>query len=78
MPKWQSVYNDAMSQTLSLYRLQQIDSQIDRLQTRLLAIQKVLDDDDELHQLSEEAEAAEARCKTAGQALKQAERDVQS
>jgi uncharacterized protein len=67
-----------MSQTLSLYRLQQIDSQIDRLQARLQAIQKILDDDTQLRQLNEQAKAAEARCQSAEQALKQAEQDVQS
>jgi predicted nucleic acid-binding Zn-ribbon protein len=66
-----------MSQTLSLYRLQQVDNQIDRLQTRLKDIQKLLDDDVELRQLNEKAEAAKARCQTAEQALRQAERYVQ-
>ena len=67
-----------MSQTLSLYRLQQIDSQIDRLQARLQIIQKTLEDDAELRQLSEQVQAAEARCQSAERALKQAEGDVQS
>jgi uncharacterized protein len=73
----QSVYNDVMSQTLSLYRLQQVDNQIDRLQTRLKDIQKLLDDDVELRQLNEKAEAARVRCQNADDALKQAERNVQ-
>ena len=42
-----------MNQTLSLYRLQQVDLQIDRLQARLHTIQEVLDDDAELRQLDE-------------------------
>ena len=67
-----------MNQTLSLYRLQQIDLQIDRLQARLNVIQEILDDDAELLQLNEQAEAVEARCRAAEQALKQAEGDVQS
>jgi uncharacterized protein len=67
-----------MSQTLSLYRLQQIDTQIDRLQGRLQAIQKVLDDDGELRHLVEQYTAAELRCQIAESALKEAERDVQS
>jgi predicted nucleic acid-binding Zn-ribbon protein len=67
-----------MSQTLSLYRLQQIDSQIDRLQTRLLAIQGILDDDSKLRQLKEQAETAETCLKNAEQALKHAEEDVQN
>ena len=67
-----------MSQTLSLYRLQQIDSQIDRLRARLKDIQKLLDDDAELRRLNEQSEAAKARCQSADQTLKEAERDVQS
>jgi uncharacterized protein len=67
-----------MSQTLSLYRLQQIDTQIDRLRGRLQAIQKILNDDNQLRQLVEKFNAAEDRCKKAENALKQAENDVQS
>ena len=67
-----------MNQTLSLYRLQQIDLQIDRLQARLHSIQEILDDNAELHQLSEVVQAAESRYQAAQQALKQAEEDVQS
>ncbi len=67
-----------MSQTLSLYRLQQIDSQMDRLRSRLQEIQKTLDDDAELRQLKERGESADARCQAAEQSLKQAERDVQN
>jgi len=67
-----------MSQTLNLYRLQQIDSQIDRAQARLLAIQKTLADDAELRLANEQAQAAQARCQSAERALKQAEAGVQS
>jgi len=67
-----------MNQTLSLYRLQQIDLQIDRLQARLHTIQELLDDGAELRQLNEKVEAVEARYQTAEQLLKQAEGDVQS
>jgi len=66
-----------MNQTLSLYRLQQIDLQIDRLQARLHAIQEILDDDTELHQLTEKVLAVEAHYRAVGQVLKQAEGDVQ-
>ncbi|MGB8214589.1 MAG: hypothetical protein WCE68_13610 [Anaerolineales bacterium] len=66
-----------MSQTLSLYRLQQVDSQIDHLQTRLQAIQKSLDDDVELRNLNDFIQAAETRCQTAELGLKQAEEIVQ-
>ena len=66
-----------MSQTLSLYRLQQMDSQMDRLRTRLQEIQKTLDDESELQQWKERGKAADARCQSAEQALKLAEGDVQ-
>jgi uncharacterized protein len=67
-----------MSQTLSLHRLQQIDSQIDRVQTRLLAIDKILADDVELAQARDLAKAAAERFHTDGQTLKQIELDVQN
>lgn len=65
-----------MSHTLSLYRLQQIDFQIDRLQARLAFIQKTLDDDIELRKLDEQVRATESRCQSEEQELKQAEENV--
>jgi predicted nucleic acid-binding Zn-ribbon protein len=62
-----------MSQTLSLYRLQQTDSQIDRTQARLQAIQKTLEDDTELSLAKERADTTNAICYSADQALKQAD-----
>jgi predicted nucleic acid-binding Zn-ribbon protein len=53
-----------MSQTLSLYRLQQVDSQIDRLQTRLNQIQLELDDDAELRKVNDRVQAATAHCQS--------------
>jgi predicted nucleic acid-binding Zn-ribbon protein len=67
-----------MSQTLYLYRLQQIDTQMDRLRTHLLEIQRILDDDTELRKLNEQAKVADDRYQFAEKALKQAEREVQS
>jgi uncharacterized protein len=67
-----------MSQTLSLYRLQQIDIQIDRLQARLQSAQNSLDDDADLRNLKEQARKVEARCQAAEIALKQAEGEVQN
>jgi hypothetical protein len=55
-----------MSQTLTLYRLQQTDSQIDRLQNRLQAVRRLLEDDLSLRQTNEQARKAEedfAACK---------------
>jgi uncharacterized protein len=66
-----------MSQTLSLYRLQQIDSQMDRLHARLNEIQRLLDDDTELRRLKEQVETADARCLSAEEALREAEGNVQ-
>ncbi len=68
-----SVYNQTMSQTLSLYRLQQVDTQIDRVQTRLNIIQKNLEDDTELtHAIDLVAKADSIRV-TADRSLKEAE-----
>jgi uncharacterized protein len=67
-----------MSHTLNLFRLQQIDTQIDRLQIRLNNIQKELDDDAEVSRVKEHVEATKFRCQNAEQALKQAENQVQN
>jgi predicted nucleic acid-binding Zn-ribbon protein len=67
-----------MSQTLSLYRLQQADNQIDRAQARLQTIQITLDDYAELHLANERADSTNVICQSAEQALKQAEADAQS
>jgi uncharacterized protein len=66
-----------MSQTLSLFRLQQVDSQIDRLQGRLKETQRILEDDSAIRKLKEEVETAETRCKETNQDLLKAERNVQ-
>ncbi len=65
-----------MNQTLSLYRLQQIDLQIDRLQARLQSIQEILDNDAELHQLNEQVRAIQAQYDINEQTLRQAEGNV--
>jgi len=67
-----------MSQTLSLYRLQQVDNQIDRAQTRLQAIQKSLGDDAELRLANERADSTKAICQSADRSLKQAEADAKN
>lgn len=72
------VYNHTMSQTLSLYRLQQVDSQIDRAQIRLQAIQKTLEDDNELRLAKERSDSAKDVYQSCDQVLKQAEVDAQS
>jgi predicted nucleic acid-binding Zn-ribbon protein len=67
-----------MSQTLSLYRLQQVDSQIDRAQARLQAIQKTLEDDAEMQLAKERADSAKAIWQFSDRALTQAESEAQS
>jgi predicted nucleic acid-binding Zn-ribbon protein len=67
-----------MSQTLSLYRLQQADSQIDRAKARLQVIQRMLNDDDKLRLVIERVDSTKATCLTADRSLKQAETDAQS
>ena len=67
-----------MSHSLTLYRLQQTDSQTDRHQARLKVIQQTLEDDGELRQARERAEEAAAAFKAAQVALHQAEEAVRS
>jgi uncharacterized protein len=67
-----------MGQTLILYRLQQIDSQIDRAKSRLLAIDKVLEDDADLKAALEQVRSTEDEFAVASRELKNAETDVQN
>lgn len=67
-----------MSQTFTLYRLQQTDSQIDRAEARLLAIKKILDDDNELRAAIENNEQSKAKYISANAILKQAEENTQN
>jgi hypothetical protein len=67
-----------MSQTLSLYRLQQIDSQIDRASTRLAVITEQLGNDQELRAAGEQAQQARTSLQSAEQSLRQAEADVEA
>jgi predicted nucleic acid-binding Zn-ribbon protein len=73
-----SVYNHIMSQTLNLYRLQQIDSQIDRANSRLQAIRKILEDSTDLQQAMDENQLSDTAFVSAERNLKQAERDAQN
>lgn len=65
------VYNLSMSSIFQLYRLQQIDSQIDKAQRRLDEIRAILDDDAELRR-------AQGRLTEAEDALSLAEKTLQS
>ena len=66
-----------MSAALSLYRLQQVDSQIDHAQSRLRVIRQTLDNDDELRAASNGSESAETKLKDAERLLKQSEQEVE-
>lgn len=66
-----------MSAALVLYRLQQVDSQIDQIQVRLKAIQQTLENDLELRAATERYAAAESQHKDAERALKASEAEVQ-
>lgn len=66
-----------MSAALGLYRLQQVDSQIDQAQLRLKTIRQTLENDAELRAATERSAAAEAKFKDAEKRLKLAEQEVE-
>ena len=66
-----------MSAALGLYRLQQVDSQIDHAQSRLKAIHQAMENDAELRLANEQATAADNQLKEAERLLKQAELEVE-
>ena len=66
-----------MSAALGLYRLQQVDSQIDQIQARLKTIQQILENDVELRGAKERFMSAEASHKESERILKLSEADVE-
>jgi predicted nucleic acid-binding Zn-ribbon protein len=66
-----------MSAALGLYRLQQVDSQIDQIQARLRTIQQTLENDLELRYAKERLAARESQHKAAEQSLKLTEAEVE-
>ena len=66
-----------MSQLSTLYRLQQIDSQLDQANNRLQEIQVALNEDAALKQAQQNHAAAEARLNDERQKLRRAEENVQ-
>src|SRR6266540_1143468 len=66
-----------MSAALGLYRLQQVDSQIDHIQSRLKAIRQLLENDAELRTANNQSETAENQLKDAERLLKQSEQEVE-
>ncbi len=66
-----------MSAALGLYRLQQVDSQIDQIQARLKTIQQTLENDEELRSTNERLSLAESGHQESERALKLIESDVE-
>ena len=66
-----------MSAALGLYRLQQVDGQIDQVQARQKWIRDTLQNDARLRAATQAGAAAEATFKEASQRLKQSEADVE-
>src|SRR5690242_15874107 len=66
-----------MSAALGLYRLQQVDSQIDQIQARLRAIQQTLENDLVLRAANEHFSTADGKHKDAGRALTLSETEVE-
>lgn len=66
-----------MSAALGLYRLQQVDGQIDQIQARLKAIQETLENDAALRAALEDFSVATGRHKDAERLMKQSEADVE-
>jgi len=66
-----------MSAALGLYRLQQVDSQIDQIQARLKAIQQTLENDVELRGTNQRFAAADGKHKDAERLLKLSEAEVE-
>ena len=66
-----------MSAALGLYRLQQVDSQIDQIQARLRSIQQTLENDAELLAVRDQLAVAENKHKDAERALSLSEAEVE-
>lgn len=66
-----------MSAALGLYRLQQVDSQIDQIQARLKTIQQTLENDVALRAANEHFATAETKHRDAERALKLSESEVE-
>lgn len=66
-----------MSAALTLYRLQQVDSQIDQIQARLKVIQQTLENDAQLRNAREYFGSAENRHRDAERALTLSEAEVE-
>jgi uncharacterized protein len=67
-----------MSAALGLFRLQQVDRQMDQAQSRLSAIQQTLDNDSEMRVVLEQVEKARAAVQQAERSLMAAEASVKA
>jgi hypothetical protein len=67
-----------MSQVFKLFRLQQLDSQLDLSHTRLDQIQRKIDDNSVLQKAQAQVEAAEEEWRDSKKSLRRAEEEVQS
>lgn len=67
-----------MSASLGLFRLQQVDSQIDRARTKLESIRQALENDAELREALKRAETAQAEHYRINQVLKNSEAEVKA
>jgi hypothetical protein len=67
-----------MSRTFKLFRLQQIDSQVDKIHNRLKAIESAFMQDETLRQAEQRLEAAEKVENEANSLLKHCEQEVQA
>jgi len=66
-----------MSAALGLYRLQQVDTQVDQIKSRLKSIQEILENDHDLKRATENVSSNEELLKHANASLKQSESDVE-
>lgn len=66
-----------MSGALQLYRLQQVDSQIDQIEARLAEIERILGDNQAIQAAEAALETAQSQESEAGKALQRAEEEVQ-
>lgn len=67
-----------MSQPFKLYRLQQIDTQLDQKRTRLVALDKILQDDSQLQAAQAVLAKREQTLQATQRVLRQAEAEVQA
>lgn len=67
-----------MSAALGLYRLQQVDSQMDQIRARLNTIRETLENDRELKKAMDAVSAAEEKHKSSNSAVRASELEVES